>query len=61
MPKRPTPFQAIVHLARQQLAAQGATVTESQLLVDNVLGIEREVDVVIEGELDGDPSSSASR
>lgn len=55
MPKRSTPFQAIVHLARQQLATQGVTVTESKLLVDKVLGIEREVDVVIEGELDGEP------
>jgi hypothetical protein len=55
MPKRSTPFQAIVHLARQQLATPGVTVTESKLLVDKVLGIEREVDVVIEGELDGEP------
>ncbi|MFJ7213507.1 hypothetical protein [Amycolatopsis sp. NPDC098790] len=55
MPKRSTPFQAMVHLARQQLATQGVTVTESKFLVDKVLGIEREVDVVIEGELDGEP------
>ncbi len=44
-----------MHLARQQLATPGVTVTESKLLVDKVLGIEREVDVVIEGDLDGEP------
>ncbi|MBE8523530.1 hypothetical protein ILP97_39605 [Amycolatopsis sp. H6(2020)] len=31
------------------------TVTESKLLTDSVLGITREVDIVIEGEVDGEP------
>ena len=42
-------------MVRQQLAQPGVTVTESKLLMDAVLGVEREVDIVIEGELDGEP------
>jgi hypothetical protein len=55
MPKRSTPFQAIVHLVRQHVAQPGVTVTESKLLRDAVLGIEREVDIVVEGKFDGEP------
>ncbi|MCP3782250.1 hypothetical protein NLX85_02545 [Micromonospora sp. A3M-1-15] len=55
MPKRSTPFQAIVRLVRQHFAQPGATVTESKLLRDSVLGVQREVDIVIEGEFDGEP------
>ena len=55
MPKRSTPFQAIVRLVRQHFAKPGVTVTESKMLVDAVRGIEREDDIVIEGELDGEP------
>ncbi|WP_328440578.1 hypothetical protein OHA71_32830 [Streptomyces sp. NBC_00444] len=55
MPKRSTPFQAIVRLVRQHYARPGVTVTESKMLLDAVRGIEREVDIVIEGELDGEP------
>jgi hypothetical protein len=55
MPKRSTPFQAIVRLVRQHFAQPGVTVTESKMLRDAGLGIEREVDIVIEGELDGEP------
>ena len=55
MPKRSTPFQAIVRHVRQHLLAPGVTVTESKILRDAVLGIGREVDVVIEGTLDGEP------
>jgi hypothetical protein len=55
MPKRSTPFQAIVHLVRRDVAQPGVTVTESKFLRDAVLGIEREVDIVIEGEFDGEP------
>ena len=55
MPKRSTPFQAIVRLVRQHYARPGVTVTESKILLDVVRGIEREVDVVIEGDFDGEP------
>lgn len=55
MPKRSTPFQAIVRLVRQHFAQPGVTVTESKMLLDASLGIEREVDIVIEGEFDGEP------
>jgi hypothetical protein len=54
MPRRSTPFQAIVHLVRQQYAGPGVTVTESKFLHDPVVG-EREVDIVVEAEADGDP------
>ncbi len=55
MPQRSTPFQAIVRLVREHLAAPGVTVTESKYLRDAVLGIDREVDIVIEGEFDDEP------
>jgi hypothetical protein len=55
MPKRSTPFQAIVRLVRQHFAEPGIAVTESKFLRDAVLGNEREVDIVIEGNLDGEP------
>jgi hypothetical protein len=55
VPKRSTPFQAVVRLVREHLAQPGVTVTESLLLTDSVLGVEREVDIVIEGTLDGEP------
>jgi hypothetical protein len=54
MPKRTTPFQAIVHLVRQHYAGPGVTVTESKFLHDPGLG-DREVDIVVEAEADGDP------
>ncbi|MGH3852886.1 MAG: hypothetical protein ACRDR6_05195 [Pseudonocardiaceae bacterium] len=53
MPRRTTPFQAIVHLVRQHYAGPGVTVTESKFLHDPVLG-PREVDIVVEAEADGD-------
>ena len=55
MPKRSTPFQAVVRLVRQHFAQPGVTITESKELRDAVLGIDREVDIVIEGEFDGEP------
>jgi hypothetical protein len=55
MPKRSTPFQSIVRLVRQHFAQPGVTVTESKMLLDADLGIEREVDIVIEGEFEGEP------
>ncbi|GAA2567687.1 restriction endonuclease [Pseudonocardia hydrocarbonoxydans] len=55
MPKRTTPFQTIVRLVREHFAQPGVTITESKYLVDSVTGYETEVDIVIEGELDGEP------
>ena len=55
MPQRSTPFQAIVRLVREHLAQPGVTITESKFLRDAVLRIDREVDLVIEGEFDGEP------
>jgi len=54
MPKRSTPFQAIVYLVRQHYAGPGVTVTESKFLHDPIVG-GREVDIVVEAEADGDP------
>jgi hypothetical protein len=55
MPKRTTPFQAMVRMVREHFARPGVRITESKFLRDAVTGIEREVDVVIEGEFDGEP------
>ena len=55
MPKRTTPFQMIVHSVRKHTAAPGVTVTESKELAGGLLGIPREVDVVVEGDFDGEP------
>jgi len=55
MPQRSTPFQAIVYLVRQHFAQPGVTVTESKMFRDSVLGNKREVDVVVEGDFDGEP------
>jgi hypothetical protein len=55
MPKRSTPFQATVRLVREHFAEPGVTVTESKFLRDVVLNVDREVDVVIEGHVDGEP------
>jgi hypothetical protein len=54
MPRRSTPFQAIVHLVRQHYAGPGVTVTESKFLDDPMLG-PREVGIVVGAEADGDP------
>jgi hypothetical protein len=59
MPRRTTEFQTIVHFFRQQMAVPGVTVTESKFLHDAVLNIEREVDVVIEGNFDGEPITTS--
>ena len=55
MPKRTTLRQRIVYLARRNLAGTDATVTESKLLADLDDGETREVDVVIEGTVGGEP------
>ena len=56
MPKRTTEFQTIVQFVRKHTADAGVTVTESKMLHDGQLGVDREVDVVIEGTFDGDQS-----
>lgn len=55
VPQRTTPFQTIVRLVREHFAQPGVTITESKYLMDAVTGYETEVDIIIEGELDGEP------
>jgi hypothetical protein len=45
----------VVNFVRQHSAQPGVTVTESKFLHDASLGIDREVDIVVEGSFDGDP------
>lgn len=54
MPKRSNEFQAIMHAVRLETATDNVTVTESKMLPSSEGG-EREVDIVIEGEFDGEP------
>jgi hypothetical protein len=54
MPKRTTPFQMVVAFVRQHGAPRNVAVTESKDLRDAQLGINREVDVVVEGDFDGE-------
>jgi hypothetical protein len=56
MPARTTEFQTIVHFVRKHTADAGVTVTESKMLHDRHLDVDREVDIVIEGIFDGEPS-----
>jgi hypothetical protein len=56
VPKRTTPLQMIVHFVRQHFAASDVTVTESKMQRDAGTGRLTEVDVVIEGNFDGDPA-----
>jgi hypothetical protein len=44
----------VVKFVRQHWAQPGVTVTESKMLRDAVLGIDREVDIVVEGSFDGE-------
>jgi hypothetical protein len=44
-----------MNFVRQHGAQPGVTVTESKFLHDASLGIDREVDIVVEGTFDGDP------
>lgn len=56
MPKRTNDFQKLVLLMQQHLAArEGWSVQESRMLVDRVTGDEREVDIVVEGRINGVP------
>ena len=54
MPKRSNTFQRVILLTRTHLS-DGATVTESKLLLDSVSGEEREVDICVEGQVGGEP------
>lgn len=55
MPARTTPFQMTVHFLRQHWADPDTVVTESAMLLDQRLNIRREVDVTVEGHVDGEP------
>lgn len=55
VPKRTTTFQMIVRFVRSHWAGPDVLVSESKMLHDAHLDIEREVDIVIEGRFDGDP------
>jgi hypothetical protein len=55
MPARTTPFQMTVHFLRQHWADADTIVTESAMLLDRRLNIQREVDVTVEGHVDGEP------
>ena len=52
MPKRTNNFQKLVFLVKKH-AADGATVTESKFLRDNITGTNREVDICIESSVAG--------
>jgi hypothetical protein len=54
MPKRSNDFQRLIYLVRVNLAA-GAKVTESKMLRDRRTKAFREVDVVVEGSVGGQP------
>jgi hypothetical protein len=56
MPKRSTEFQELVEMIKT-VASDDAQVTASKMLVDNVTGDSREVDVVVERGLDGDTTT----
>lgn len=48
MPPRTNAFQQLIHLIEHQLAPSDAVVTESKEYIDQVTGMKREVDIVIE-------------
>jgi hypothetical protein len=53
VPKRTNKEQQIIEILKAILAADGVTVTPSKLLHDRQIGIDREVDVVAEAQVDG--------
>lgn len=55
MPKQTTSFQMVVAFVRQHGAPRNVSITESKYLGGAQLGVEREVDVVVEGDFDGGP------
>src|SRR5688572_9245818 len=52
MPKRSNLFQKLIFVIHEQLGGE-ATVTESNLLIDRVTGLKREVDITIEAHAKG--------
>jgi hypothetical protein len=55
MPKRSNARQRLVAMLREHWAAPGVIVTESKMLPDAAIpGVEREVDVVVEGPFEGE-------
>lgn len=54
MPKRSNERQQIIEMLKTMLAGAKCTVTPSKMLRDAVTGVEREIDVVAEYEVDGD-------
>jgi hypothetical protein len=57
MPRRSTPRQRLVAILRENWAKPGVVVTESKMLRDAVLGIDCEVDVVVEGVFEDQPTT----
>lgn len=55
MPRRTNVFQKAIYLA-QKVLMPGSTVVESAMLPDSITGLEREVDVLIEGRIAGFPA-----
>jgi len=51
MPPRTNDFQQFVALLHKQLAPTGATVTESNMVLDRMTGDLREVDVTVDGRV----------
>jgi hypothetical protein len=58
MPKRSNDFQHLIAMIEAQLASAETGVTESKLVQDTI-GIEREIDVAVEGHLNGHAVSVA--
>jgi len=52
MPRRTNLFQKAIYLA-QKVLMPGSTVVESAMLPDSITGLEREIDVLIEGRIEG--------
>jgi hypothetical protein len=55
MPKRSNKFQRLVRLLQHQLADTGVVITESKMVEDRIDGEKAEVDVAVEGVLNGFP------
>jgi hypothetical protein len=53
MPKRTNTFQQLIHLIYEQLAPEGAIVTESAVLIESTTNSDREIDILIEYEIVG--------
>lgn len=59
MPRRTNDFQELIALLHQQMAPSGATVTESEMVLDKATGDVREVDITIQYEIAGIPITIA--